>query len=97
MSITEKKVAVVEPENKVFDIDVGTIEAVTTLSDTDIEKLWAKIHDEAGNVVIEALTARPVDIEKTKQVLRKIDNHILPLLCITYGECTLSKNLTRLV
>lgn len=49
------------------------------------EKSRLHIDDEAGDLATKALTSGPVDPEKSKKVLRKIDMYILPFLCITYA------------
>lgn len=48
------------------------------------EKMAARITDEAGDLAVLAISAGAVDEASGKRVLRKIDLHILPFLCITY-------------
>lgn len=45
----------------------------------------ANIKDETGVLATLALTNDPVDPQTSRRVLRKIDAHILPFLCITYA------------
>lgn len=44
-----------------------------------------KITDEAGHLALAALSAGAPDEAASRSVLRKIDLHILPFLCITYA------------
>lgn len=49
------------------------------------EKTAHRITDEAGDLAVMAISAGPLDEATSKRVLRKIDFHILPFLCITYA------------
>lgn len=51
--------------------------------DGEMSKL--DIKDEAGELAARALMSGRVDAETSAKVLKKIDWHILPFLCITYG------------
>lgn len=51
---------------------------------TDL-KTGVNITDEAGDLAVAALSAGTLDKVASKKVLRKIDLHILPFLCITYA------------
>ncbi|KAH9909754.1 major facilitator superfamily domain-containing protein [Xylariomycetidae sp. FL2044] len=44
-----------------------------------------QISDEAGDYAVQALAAGAADSAAAKKVLRKIDLHLLPLLCVTFG------------
>src|SRR5690625_1059752 len=49
------------------------------------EKSAARITDEAGDLAVQAIAAGEPDAAASKRVLRKIDAHILPFLCVTYA------------
>ncbi|CAN8098343.1 unnamed protein product [Discula destructiva] len=51
----------------------------------DVAKLKGQIKDETGDLAAQALAAGAVSPEDSRRVLRKIDMHILPFLCVTYA------------
>jgi hypothetical protein len=53
--------------------------------------LKLKSDDEAAALAVEAFSVGPIDPEKAKRVLRKIDTYILPILCLTYGKAKAMK------
>jgi MFS family permease len=59
------------------------IRPTTAEQDVDLNKM--DIKDEAGDLAARALMSGAVDPEASARVRRKIDMHILPFLCITYG------------
>ena len=59
-----------------------------TIEATELETLKLKSDDEAAALAVEAFSAGPIDPEKAKKVLQKIDRYILPILCLTYGKVT---------
>lgn len=64
---------------------VDAAESVPVTVFNDDEKKSHYIKDEAGDLAVMAISAGQVDPAASKRVLRKIDLHILPFLCITYA------------
>jgi MFS family permease len=64
---------------------VDAAEAISVTGAPDDEKKSHQIKDEAGDLAVLAISAGQVDPVSSKRVLKKIDLHILPFLCITYA------------
>jgi hypothetical protein len=78
-----KKLAVPNVDQVVEDGTTEKIQPVVAIEATGLETLKLKPDDEATALAVEAFLAGPVDSEKAKKVLRKIDTCILPILCLT--------------
>jgi len=81
-----KKTTVPNVDQVVEEGTTEKIQPVVTNEATNLETLKLKSDDEAAALAIEAFSAGPIDQEKAKKVLRKINTYILPILCLTYGN-----------
>jgi hypothetical protein len=52
----------------------------------EVGKVERLLDDEAGSLAARAIVSGEPDPVQSKEVLRKIDWHILPFLCVTYGK-----------
>ncbi|KAI9729386.1 MAG: hypothetical protein M1834_006910 [Cirrosporium novae-zelandiae] len=84
-----------ETPNEVLECPSRTVDVKNAAG---LKKLQELIDDEVGQIAVEALASGAADPAEAKKVSRKIDTHLLPFPCITYGatEATINSGFITL-